>query len=297
MKNMTPVILGLLMLTSFFAGVDFYELEEQVVIEETGARAGADPSVIAITNPKETTCDNINGCRNTLQVGQATTFAAFIKNSGDADISELSYSVTVYQADGAGNPGDIAKDASGSDLHWENVDAMCDDGSICDYDSSVSPLASGAFLGGGKITLQLQGGSGDITWTPTQGYYVVEVDVSSPTDADASNNNQLVYVVVEDWYDIEVDVFWSNDADQDNVPDSPEFCDASGGGSCEFTLSVMANGSNTFSPREVQILLTVSGQVATATAGGDDLLQNGGLTTLTAGTDTCLLYTSPSPRD
>ena len=285
MKNMTPVILGLLMLTSFFAGVDFYELEEEVVIEETGARAGADPSVIAITNPKETTCDNINGCRNTLQVGQATTFSAFIKNSGDAAINDLSYSVTVYQADGAGNPGNIAKDSSGSELHWENVDAMCSDGSVCDYDSSVSPLAAGDFLGGGKITLQLQGGSGDITWTPTQGYYVVEVDVSSPTDADASNNNQLVYVVVEDWYDIEVDVFWSNDADQDNVPDSPEFCDASGGGSCEFSLTVMANGSDTFSPRDVQILVTVSGQVSTATAGGDDLMQNGGLTTLTVGTD------------
>jgi hypothetical protein len=55
MKNMTPVILGLLMLTSFFAGVDFHELEEEVVIEETGARAGADPTVIAITTPKETT--------------------------------------------------------------------------------------------------------------------------------------------------------------------------------------------------------------------------------------------------
>ena len=91
MKNMTPVILGLLMLTSYFAGVDFCELEEQVTIEETGARAGADPSVIAITTPKQTTCDDINGCRNTLQVGQATTFSAYIQNAGDADATELSY--------------------------------------------------------------------------------------------------------------------------------------------------------------------------------------------------------------
>ena len=43
MKNMTPMILGLLMLTSFFAGIDFTELEETVVIEDAGARAGADP--------------------------------------------------------------------------------------------------------------------------------------------------------------------------------------------------------------------------------------------------------------
>jgi len=205
------------MLTSFFAGVNFYELEDQVAIEETGARAGADPSVVAITNPKETTCDDINGCRNTIQVGEATTFSAFIQNAGDADITELSYSVTVYLSDLNGNPGNVAKDASGNDLSWTNADAMCDDGSVCDYDSSTDPLTAGSFLGGGKLTLQLQGGNGDITWTPTQGNYVVEVEVSSPTDGDASNNNQLVYVVVEDWYDISVDLAWTNGADLSNV--------------------------------------------------------------------------------
>ena len=39
MKNMTPVILVMLLLTSFLASMDFHELEEQVVIEDTGARA------------------------------------------------------------------------------------------------------------------------------------------------------------------------------------------------------------------------------------------------------------------
>ena len=81
MKNMTPVILVMLLLTSFLAGMDMHELEEQVVIEETGARSGADATVIAITSPKETTC-NDQGCRNTLQVGEETTFSAFIKNDG-----------------------------------------------------------------------------------------------------------------------------------------------------------------------------------------------------------------------
>ena len=95
MKNMTPMILGLLMLTSLFAGIDFTELEETVVIEEAGARAGADPSVLAITSPKETVCDN-TGCRNELQVGEATNFAAYIQNFGDAPVDELSYTVPVY---------------------------------------------------------------------------------------------------------------------------------------------------------------------------------------------------------
>ena len=111
MKNMTPVILVMLMLTSFLAGMDIHELEEQVVIEETGARSGADASVVAITTPKESTC-NIAGCRNTLQVGEEVTFSAFIKNVGDADIDELSYSVTIYLTDSSQTVGGIAKDLS-----------------------------------------------------------------------------------------------------------------------------------------------------------------------------------------
>ncbi|MGB0516847.1 MAG: hypothetical protein ACPGKR_07925, partial [Poseidonia sp.] len=212
MKNMTPVILVLLMLTSFFAGMDIHELEEQVVIEETGARAGADASVVAITTPKESTC-NIAGCRNTLQVGEEVTFSAFIKNVGDADIDELSYSVTIYLTDSSQAVGGIAKDASGNDLVWENVDAMCDDGTICDFDSSTNPLAAGAFLGGGKLTLQRSGA--DIVWTPTQGEYMVEIAVDSPVDADTSNDAELVYVIVEDWYDIEVDLTWLDGAGEE----------------------------------------------------------------------------------
>ena len=177
MKNMTPVILVMLMLTSFLAGMDIHELEEQVVIEETGARAGADASVVAITTPKETTCSQ-QGCRNALQVGEEVTFSAFIKNVGDADITELSYSVTIYLTDASQAVGGIAKDASGNDLVWENLDAMCDDGTVCDFDSDVNPLAAGAFLGGGKLTLQRSGA--DIVWTPTQGMYMVEVSVDGP---------------------------------------------------------------------------------------------------------------------
>ena len=286
MNKMTPVLLGMLLLTSYFAGMNFTELESQGTIKETGARAGADPSVVAITSPKETSCDDQNGCRNTIQVGQATTFSAFIKNSGDADITELTYSVTVYLADLNGNPGNIAKDSSGSDLSWSNNDAMCDDGTVCDYDSSVAPLAQGAFLGGGKITLQLQGGAGDITWTPTQGNYVVEVEVGGPEDADVSNNNQLVYVVVEDWYDIEVDLSWTNDPNGNE--DSINMANLQSG---EFSLSVTANGSEIFSPREVEVLIVVSGDYSSATLDGANLLLDDqgnptDRTTITVGTDT-----------
>ena len=274
MKNMTPVILGLLMLTSFFAVIDFTELEEPMVIEDTSGRAGADPSVIAITTPKETSCDD-RGCRNTLMVGEETTFAAYIQNSGDANIEELSYTVTVYLTDFNQNVGMVAKDASGNDLQWENLDAMCDDGTVCDFDSTTDPLLPGNYLAGGKYTLQRAGS--DITWTPIQGEYLVEVKVSSPTDADAANNAELVYVVVEDWYDIQVDLAWDT-TDQTSKTD---WTNPSG----DFTLTVIANGSDTFDPRDVQVRLALAGDYTSATASdGTDLTQNSGITVLTAGT-------------
>lgn len=276
MKNMTPMILGLLMLTSFFAVVDFTQLEEPMVIEDTSGRAGADPSVVAITTPKETSCDD-RGCRNTLMVGEDTTFAAYIQNAGDANIEELSYTVTVYLTDFNQNVGMVAKDASGNDLHWENLDAMCDDGAVCDFDSTSDPLVPGTYLDGGKYTLQRAGA--DITWTPTQGEYMIEVAVSSPTDSDAANNAELVYVVVEDWYDIQVDLSWDT-TDQDIKTD---WTDTSG----DFTLTVTANGSDTFDPREVQIRLALSGDYDSAQASdGTDLTLNSGITLLTAGTPT-----------
>ena len=61
MRKMTPMILVALMLASIFASIDFVELEETVIIEEAGARSGADADAIAITSPKETSCNN-NGC-------------------------------------------------------------------------------------------------------------------------------------------------------------------------------------------------------------------------------------------
>jgi hypothetical protein len=103
------------MLTSFLSGFNYTEFEDTVVVEEADGRAGADPSVIAITSPKETTCDN-TGCRNELKVGEATNFAAYIQNVGDSELDEMSYTVTIYLTDSSGSVGMIAKDTSGADL-------------------------------------------------------------------------------------------------------------------------------------------------------------------------------------
>ena len=276
MKNMTPMILGLLMLTSFFAGIDFTELEETVVIEDAGARAGADPSVLAITTPKETVCD-ANGCRNELKVGEVTNFAAYIQNIGDASVDELSYTVTVYLTDSTGAVGMIAKDATGNDLQWENLDAICDDGTVCDFDSSVTPhpFSANSYLGAGKYTLKYAGQ--DIAWTPTQGIYIIDISVDSPTDADIANNAQQIEVRVTDWFDIKVDLEW------DDGSTSVTGSDPSG-----FTLTVTADGSDTFSPRNVEIRLALTGVVQSATGGvsNDDLTLNGGISTFMAGVST-----------
>ena len=90
MRKITPMILVMLMLVSALSSFDFAELEDNEVIEDTGARAGADADLVAITTPKETVCPLGAECRNVLKVGDDTTFSAYIKNSGDADISIMS---------------------------------------------------------------------------------------------------------------------------------------------------------------------------------------------------------------
>ena len=231
--------------------------------------------------------------RLALQVGEETTFSAFIQNDGDADIDELSYSVTVYLTDSSGAVGGVAKDATGNDLIWENANVMCDDITVCLYDGSVDPLAAGAFLGGGKSTLQLDGGGGDITWTPTRGEYMVEISVESPTDIDTANNAELVYVLVEDWYDVEVDLLWVADTDGDGMAEELEassFDASATEGDIDFKLKVTADGSDTFDPRDVEVLLTLSGQ-ASGQVGGDALTIN----TLVAGTTTTVdIYANES---
>ena len=106
------------------------ELEETEVIEDAGARAGADAEMVAITNPKETVCPLGASCRNVMKVGDVTEFSAYIQNSGDAAITEMSYSVTVYLSDAAGNPSLVAKDSSGADLTWTNNDVICASASV-----------------------------------------------------------------------------------------------------------------------------------------------------------------------
>ena len=269
MRKITPMILVTLMLVSALSSFDFAELEETEVIEDAGARAGADAEMVAITNPKETVCPLGASCRNVMKVGDVTEFSAYIQNSGDADITEMSYSVTVYLSDADGNPSMVAKDSSGADLTWSNNDVICASASICDYQS----LAAGSVLGGGKHTMSVSGSP--ISWTPIKGLYVIEMVVSANPDVDVGNDAQQVFVSVEDWYDIELDLAWNSGNDVE-----------SGAGSKDWTLTVTANGSDTFDPREVRVRLQTVGDVSAAQTTDSVTIDSSGTNLFTAGVST-----------
>ena len=254
MRKITPVMLVLLLVASLMANIDIVQLETNEVVEDTGARSGADADLVAITSPKETVCEPT--CRNELFVGQDTTFEVFIQNSGDTAITELGYKAQVWNSDGNGNPLNIAKDSSGNDLEWDNPDVICDDTTVCDDQS----LAAGSTFKGGKTMIQYFGANA--VWAPAAGIYVVQIEVYSDQDVEATNDVQQVYVEVRDYLDIEVDISWD---DGSTV--------ATGSGAKAFTVTVQLNGSSDFITHDLSMNLDVNGDLDSATAeDGTDLL-------------------------
>jgi len=284
MRKITPVMLVLLLVASLMANIDITQLETTEVVEDAGARSGADAELVAITSPKETQCNP--ECRNEIFVGQATTFEVYIQNSGDQAITEMGYKAQVWIADGNGNPIMLAKDSSGADLEFDNPDVICDDASVCADQS----LAAGAVFKGGKTTLQY--GGGDATWTPAAGIYVIQIETYSDQDVDPGNDVQQVYVEVVDYLDIEVDIAWD---DGSTV--------ATGEGPHAFTVSVKLNGSTDFITHDLTVEIDVNGDLTSATAadGTDLITASAGSTvhSVKVGTDqTVLVYQNESdPTD
>ena len=103
------MILVILMLASVLSSIDVYELQEQNEFEETSARSGADPEVVYVTSPRETIYATGGGTTNELLAGEPVNFKAYLRNSGDADLTNMQYQVTVYDDD-QGERGDVAQD-------------------------------------------------------------------------------------------------------------------------------------------------------------------------------------------
>ena len=199
------MILVMLMLTSVLASIDYAELQETKEIEDTNARAEADPEVVVITSPRETKCTASGSCTDELLSGIPVNFKAYLRNSGDADLTNMQYQVTVY-TDVGGTQGEIAKDSSGNDLAWDNANAVC---SFTGCQETT--VAAGDFVGGGELTLKASDGT-DIVWNPSSGDYIVVISVTSSVLGDPGNDELGVQVTVRDYYDVAVELAWVDGA-------------------------------------------------------------------------------------
>ena len=243
MKKMTPMILVILMLTSFLSAVDVYELQDESNNEETSARSGADPEMVYITSPRETT--TVDGeTTNELLAGEITNFKAYIRNGGDADLTNMQYQVTVY-IDQGGNRGPVASGSNG-DLSWENNKA------ICSNNCQTATLAPGDFLGGGESTLLATDGT-TIEWMPSPGSYIIVVTLTSQVLGDPGNDEMSISVTVRDYFDIDVDVTWL-DSSGTPVSGSVEGTDA-----VDFQITATLSGSQLINIRTTTVAVSVTG--------------------------------------
>ena len=242
------MILVILMLASVLSSIDVYELQEQNEFEETSARSGADPEVVYVTSPRETLYAG-DDATNVMLAGETVNFKAYLRNSGDADLTNMQYQVTVYDSDG-GERGDVAKDQNGNELSWAN------DKAVCSNACQNSVLTPGEFIDGGESTLVTTSGS-EILWTPYAGSYFVEVKVTSQVLGDPGNDEISFPVQVKDWHDIEVDLTWldSNGDDVNGAVDGTEDVD--------FKLTVNLAGSMGFmNLRNTTVAITVSNEAS-----------------------------------
>ena len=251
MNKMTPMILVMLMLTSVLASIDYAELQETKEIEETSGRAEADPAVAVITSPRETTCTSSGSCLNELLSGIPVNFKAYLKNSGDADLTDMNYKVEVY-ADNNGVKGQIAQDEFGNDLSWSNDFAVCPAGGpvACDETS----VAAGEFVGGGELTLSVAGNP--VVWTPASGNYIVIVSVSSDNAMGDPGNDELgVQVTVRDYHDVAVELSWV-DSSGNEIGSSVEGDDAK---NFKVSVSLESPGIANMTIRNATVEMTYTG--------------------------------------
>ncbi len=237
------MILVILMLTSFLSAVDVYELQEESNNEETSARSGADPEMVYITSPRETTTvDGEN--TNELLAGELTNFKAYIRNGGDADLTNMQYQVTVYTNQN-GNRGPIAQGANG-DLSWENNKA------ICSNNCQTASLVAGDFLNGGESTLVSTDGT-TIEWNPSPGSYIIVITLTSQVLGDPGNDEMSVSVIVRDFFDVGVDLTWLDSAG------NPITGSVDGTDSVDFQITATLSGSQYYDVRTTTVAITVTG--------------------------------------
>ena len=256
MRKITPIILTMIMLMSAFASIGWTELNEMKTSNDADARAGPDGNLTDITEPRATSVNPLTGeTSHEIDAGSDVNFELFITNSGDADITQMGITVTVYE-DPDGEPGgplgSVATDSNGAPLIWQNNDVICDDAFACPQ----TTLAPGAVLDGGAYLVIVQGSV--VTWMPEVGDYQVMVQIDAEgdggaADAEPDNDEKLQFVSVVDWTDVIVDIRWFSGKDVEG-----------GSGDKDFTLSVTTTGSISWDARNITLELEFTGALTEA---------------------------------
>ncbi|MEC7703742.1 MAG: hypothetical protein VX906_00685, partial [Candidatus Thermoplasmatota archaeon] len=118
MKQIVPIVLTALMLTSVFAAMDFADELKDTNEMETGGRAADELVMHDVLEPRETFVDQSGNTRNGIDIGDVVHFRPIVINDGDNDADEFNIRVVVTPAgtttpiidnlDDAVCPGDVA---------------------------------------------------------------------------------------------------------------------------------------------------------------------------------------------
>ncbi|MEE2758574.1 MAG: hypothetical protein VYA86_01180 [Candidatus Thermoplasmatota archaeon] len=251
-----PIVLTALMLTSVLAGIDFADELKDTNEMETGGRVAKELKLHDVLQPRETFVDAAGNTRNGIDIGDIVYFRPIIINEGDDAHDEFNIRVTVTPA------------GDNQQAIIDNLDDAVCPGDVAVTGCSFNTLPSGDFLGGGNYRVQAASG-GDLSWTPTiAGEYTVyiQIDVDSSMDSDLTNNDMTYTVVVQHYRDIVVDLCWTEgptgDCKTEGATDN-----VNGAGPHDFMVTVTADGSEEWQPRNTAISVDFGGQYVDTQSG------------------------------
>ena len=258
MKQIVPIVLTALMLTSLFAAIDFADELKDTNEMETDGRADYEIRLHDVLQPRETFVDQGGNTRNGIDIGDIVYFRPIIINDGDMAQDEFNIHVTVTPV------GDNMQSVI------DTVDDAVCPGDVAVTGCSFNDLPSGDFLGGGNYRVQAESG-GDLSWSPTlPGEYTVSVAiVDASNDDDLTNNDMSYSVTVQHYHDIVVDLCWTDGPGGDCKADDAGTDAAQGEGPHNFALSVTAEGSEAWEARATTLALDFGGNYDAGQTGLD----------------------------
>ena len=265
MKQIVPIVLTALMMTSLFAGIDFVDELKDTNEMETGGRAAYELNLHDVLQPRETFVDQAGNTRNGIDVGEIVYFRPIIINDGDNAHDEFNIRVTVTPA------------GTGQTAVVNNLDDAVCPGTTSVTGCSFNTLGSGDFLGGGNYRVQAESG-GDLSWTPTvPGDYeiTISVEVDSSMDSDLTNNDMTYSVTVQHYHDIVVDLCWTDGPGGDCLADGADDANVQGAGPHNFALLVTAEGSESWQPRATTMSVEFAGAYSTSATAPTNLDTDG----------------------